>query len=399
MSQPLFVFGVARSGTNLVAGMLNAHSRIALALDPLMPFFKALRDDWVEATCDSALVASYPADCALQDYYFGPLGPRLLDLVMAGQLTFATDRAELVSTIAARAAIESLKFSERLKSVAGATYKEILDGVLSRVVRDDGRPILWRGTKEVWTSEFIPALAKAYPDARFILIRRDPRGILSSLLQLMQHDSSQAAHTISYMRHWRKEVAVADHLLEDRSLHERLLLVHYEELASKPQEGVEHLAAFLGVEPEPGMLTPVMGEGGEGNANSSYGHLSSISSRSVERWRDVLEPGMQRTIEYVCGPEMWASGYLTPDTQPHARPKDLLETFVAAERKPGSWRSDTGSPSEALVHEAARWALLERPEAQTKDAAVLRQHFLFTPLFQRLRKIAQALKERQSINP
>lgn len=398
MSQPLFVFGVARSGTNLVAGMLNAHSRVDLALDPLMPFFKALRDAWVVATGDPALTARYPAGCAMQDYYFEPLGPRLLDLVMAGELTVATDSTELVAAVAARAALESPGFAERLQPVAGATYREVLDGILSRVPRGDGRPPLWRGTKEVWTCEFIPALARAYPDARFILIRRDPRGILASLLQMMRRNPSQAAHTISYMRHWRKEVAVTDHLLEDRRLHERLLLVHYEELASKPQEGVERLAAFLGVEPEPGMLNPVMGEGGEGNANSSYGDLNGISSRPVERWREVLEPRMQRTIEYVCGPEMWASGYVAADTRPNVRPEDLVQTFEAADRQPGSWRSDTGSPSEALVHEAARWTLLEHPDAGYRDGDELRRHFLFTPLFQRLTNLARAV-EWQLNNP
>ena len=397
MAQPLFVFGVARSGTNLVAGMLNAHSRIALALDPLMPFFKALRDDWVVATRDSALKERYPADCALQDYYFEPLAPRLLDLVMAGQLTAATAGTQLISSIAARAAIESPGFAQSLQTVAGATYRDVLDGILQCIVRGDARHPLWCGTKEVWTSEFIPVLARAYPDARFILIRRDPRGVLASLLQMMKGNPTQAAHTISYMRHWRKEIAVTENLLADRSLHERLLLVHYEELVSKTQEGVERLAAFLGVEPESGMLNPVMGEAGKGNANSSYGVLNGISSLSIERWREVLEPRMQRTIEYVCGPEMWLSGYLASDARPHVRPEDLVLTFEAADRQPGSWRSDTGSPSEALVHEARRWALLEHPEANANDAAELRHHFLFTSLFQRLINLARK-SERQSIH-
>ena len=44
MAAPLFVTGTARSGTNLVARMLDAHPEVSVACDPYFPLFHSLRN-------------------------------------------------------------------------------------------------------------------------------------------------------------------------------------------------------------------------------------------------------------------------------------------------------------------------------------------------------------------
>src|ERR1700704_4827686 len=80
----LFVFGIARSGTNLLAGMLNARHDVYLALDPLLPFFKALQRALVVRTGDMALGERYTESGAFQDGYFDAAGRKLLDTVLSG---------------------------------------------------------------------------------------------------------------------------------------------------------------------------------------------------------------------------------------------------------------------------------------------------------------------------
>ena len=312
---------------------------------------------------------------------------------MTGDLNAEADQPELMSRIIARAALESPQFAQRLrdKKISGTGFRDILDGILSQIIPDNADRYQWHGTKEVWTSEYIPPLARAYPDARFILVRRDPRGVLASLQQLAQRDPSQAAHTISYMRHWRKEVAITESLRADPHLCERILLVRYEDLAQHSHQGMEQLASFLGIAPETGMLHPVMGAGGGLHGNSSYADFAGISTASVARWRNVLKPALRQTIEFICGPEMLTAGYLEPETQsPATVTVDLLRLFEAADREPGSWRSDTGTPEKQIADETLRWTWLTKPSAVTENPAELRRHFLFLPFYHRLRNLCQS---------
>ena len=75
-------------------------------------------------------------------------------------------------------------------------------------------------------------LARAFPDARIIVIERDPRAILASLAAMAERDVTQAAHVVSYLRHWRKNVVLARRFERDPALEGRLLRLAYEELAA-----------------------------------------------------------------------------------------------------------------------------------------------------------------------
>src|SRR5262249_42848146 len=152
--------------------------------------------------------------------------------------------------------------------------------------------------------EFIPALARALPRARFIVIRRDPRSVLSSLVAMMTTDETQAAHTISYMRHWRKEAAVLDAMAAEPSLRGRLLTVQYEAITTAPEHAARDICAFLGLAFDSVMLTPAAADGSLSPGNSSFGDMTGIADTSVARWRTVLDAEMVRAIECHCGPEM-----------------------------------------------------------------------------------------------
>src|SRR5262245_27135358 len=86
MAEPIFIFGVARSGTNLIARMIDAHSRAAIVLDPLLPFFRSLRNATVQASGDKGLIARFDPSSAMHDYYQSADGPRLLDVMLDATL-------------------------------------------------------------------------------------------------------------------------------------------------------------------------------------------------------------------------------------------------------------------------------------------------------------------------
>lgn len=387
MTKPLFVFGVARAGTNLIAGMLNAHPNVELALDPLLPFFKALRTALLIASGDRNLQAKFPSEAPFQDGYYDSQGYRLLDLVLTGRLDvpMGDENETLSAAIADRAALEAPEFARRLRDVNGQTFTDVLDQVFDRVSSARLSNVVWRGVKEVWTTEFIPLLARAYPEARFIIVRRDPRGIVASLLALAKKNPSQAAHTISYMRHWRKEGAVGAALMNDKFLDGRVMMLSYETVASDPEQGVKSLCAFLDLDLDRAMLYPIQGTGGAGDGNSSFGKIVGVSNISVERWRNVLSAAMIQTIEFFCGADMRLEGYALVGSLPTLLNEAITEIVRDADLSPGAWRSDFGTMEENLAHEETRWRLLSSEPKALHDGDEIRRHFLFESYFSSLR--------------
>ncbi len=386
---PLFVFGIARSGTNLIAGMLNSHGSIVLGLDPLMPFFKALRKAVVWELAPKAVAARFDPLSPFQDYYFDSHGPVLLDTTMAGSLDLPVDtatREELVAAVSSRAALESPRLGERLLGLTGNTFRKLCDDVLVKIAKAKKEENLaWAGTKEVWTAEFIPVLAKAYPHARFIMTLRDPRAVVASLAAQAALDPTQAAHSVSYLRHWRKQVSLYSAFQEDRSLAARIRLQRYESLVVHPEDEARALCDFLDVAYEPKMSQPTAPDGGPFIGNSSYGGLSGISSAPAEHWRETISPAARKAVEFHCGPEMIISAYPLEQDHPGTLDDAIWQYVREAHSAPGSWRSDGSNPERDTMAERYRWEILEKP-ALRRSTDTIRRHFLFESSYRRISK-------------
>src|SRR5262249_12400593 len=152
---------------------------------PLMPLFKHFRNAVVRQTAPAAIASRFDPASSFQDFYGDADGPALLDLMLAADLELPLDQDELATlrqSIAERASLESRDLPARFAQLEGATYAGLVANALA-IVADmmGGSALRYAGVKEVWTIEFIPALARAFPGARFIIIERDPRAILASV--------------------------------------------------------------------------------------------------------------------------------------------------------------------------------------------------------------------------
>jgi sulfotransferase family protein len=363
---PLFVFGVARSGTSLLARVLAAHSQIEVALDPLMPLFKTIR---------SAIVGTDPA-APFQDFYQAAGGYALLDMLLAGDLSAPVAASELPAlraAVAARAALEAPDVAARAGDLAGGSCQALTASAFDIVAAcRAGGTTRWVGIKEVWVLDFVPALARGFPAAKFIVIERDPRAVIASLAALAQSDPSQHAHPVSYLRHWRKSVVLARRFGQDPALAGRVCRVSYEDLVSRPAAIVRRLADFLGVGFEPGMLEPE--EGPDGAARRA------ISDGSRARWRGSLPEPALRAVEFFCGPEMRMAGYRPVAADAGALTPSVRDYVDRAHAAPGSWRSDCGDPAAEIEFELLRRDLLHR-HAAASDTDLVRRCFLFADAY------------------
>ena len=68
-------------------------------------------------------------------------------------------------------------------------------------------PLDWVGIHENWTIDFFIPLARAFPNAKFYIVIRDPRAVFSS--NSREQDKSLVGHIVSYARCHRKLMACA----------------------------------------------------------------------------------------------------------------------------------------------------------------------------------------------
>lgn len=379
--RPVFIFGLARSGTNLLARMLDRHPSVAVALDPLMPLFRSLRNAMVAAHAPGPTRQRFSPASPFQDYYFDPDGAVLLDLMLEApaDLPFKQDElVELRVRIATRAALESPALGAQLDGLAGNSYGALLHSAFD-IIAGMKPGAAWVGSKEVWALEFLPFLARVFPDARFYVLERDPRAIVASLLAMAEKDPTQAAHPPSYLRHWRKQVALVRHFETDAALSGRVRRLSFEQLATAPEDEARRLCHELEIDYNPEMLH-LSADGWMGNSSFCHGGKD-VYAETIDHWRQVLPESVVQAADYLCGPEMAMTPYRAATT---SAPAKVLAYLQEAGTRPGSWRSDSDDLLLDFGGEMVRWVIANA--AEPFDANLVRRCFLFPDTLRAIRK-------------
>lgn len=389
---PVFITGVARSGSTLLPYMLSAHQQIKIASDPFFYLFKLLRNAII-LQANREGIRNFQPESPLQDYYFS--SERILELDEIQQATLdipfhEPGWKEIKERIVQRAAHECGDLTDDITDLDGKNFREIFDNALHIIYRRRANEnTRWIGCKEVWTLEFFPALARAYPDAKFIVIMRDPRAIVASIVK--SKDESQHAHTLSVLRHWRKYAALSHHYQQDPLLKDRLYILRYEDITANTMETAHNLTDFLDVEFNYDILDPEKyfdySRGGIWQGNSSFrASMNGITASSTAYWRKVLSQDEIHYIEFLTAYDMALLGYKA-DTFPHEKNSShILDMMMADNVKFSSWRSDSGDPLLDFGREATRNAMLGISKAKFGREKI-REAFLYEETFSRLQSL------------
>jgi hypothetical protein len=386
----LFATGIARGGTSLVGRMIDAHPRCAVAIDAYLHIFRALRNSIVLAH-----EPDFDPSRPMEDFYFDAAQRRRLDILLAGDLDvpFAgTDAASLREAIRRRAGDESGDLAPFVDEIDGDTPRALIDSAFAQIARARAAAGLGVvGVKDLWIADLFPALARGYPEARFLLIFRDPRDVVASALGFLPIDPTQVGHVLSMLRHWRKAAALAAIYASHPDLAGRFLAIRYEDVVDRPEAELRRVCALLGIAWDPATIAAASfkdyNSGGAWRGNSTFEPAFDKISRSpVGRWRGKIAPAVTALVELVCGAEMRACGYALE--APQAADSEILDFLRADGARTLSWRSDTGSPETALALERARRAALDDPGAV--DARAM---FLFPETRDALRGGAKFLRE------
>jgi len=249
---PLFVVGMWRSGTSLLYALLNQHPQIGLmyesdmlTLSPL--FFIPRKSSWWLNKVDS---------------WNGALTRHKID---AG--TIPADITDLPNAFRAVA--------QQYASKKGAT--------------------VW-GCKSPTYYDCMTQFADWYPDAKFIVIWRDPADVCRSIVRAAEKAVwfAQAGMDLRAILGYRRMKREADEL-ERRGA--KIYQLQYDDLVREPVQTLSAICDFIGIQFDPKMATL---EGADRSAVYNGEHHAGVKSSTIVAKRErpeVLSPALKSKVE------------------------------------------------------------------------------------------------------
>ncbi len=314
MGTQLLIAGMFRSGTTLLSNLLSDHPQGLVVSDPFVYFFKHYRNLHLQKLG----LSDWHPDEPTPDY-FGGARRELFESLQAADLQEALStevRAQMIADIREWKSEQHPELCARLDEIQATTFADAYRELMRLAVElyGDGS-VEVGGTKVSWSEEFLPAMARAFPEMNFVLPVRDLRAIVAS--QNSQRGAGEGHRPLLfYVRHWRKHVALAQHYASHCPLLKgRVSLLRYEDLVSAPERTMEPIMERVGLRSRALAVH---------SHNSSFaGNAEGVFTASTERWRSVLAADEITAIESLAGPELALLGYAIDE--PTARPLDCLK--------------------------------------------------------------------------
>ncbi len=163
-------------------------------------------------------------------------------------------------------------------------------------------------SKRIANNLRIPLLARAFPEACFLVVVRDGRAVAASLARVDWWEDSYVWWYGDTPRRWREEgrdpweICARNWVEELRAIEEglrgvgpdRVLRIRYEDLVGAPLETFEAVAAFLGLTPEPRWRAAL--------------ERLAFQDRT-DTWRERLDPAVIERITEIQREELERLGY------------------------------------------------------------------------------------------
>jgi hypothetical protein len=314
---PVFIAGPSRSGTTMLSKMLSRHS--AMKIVPEVHFFDDLRPRLRAARIDGLSAAEL--DAAVD--YFRALSHRTYGRRGDPERGWLT-RAALL---------------ERAEAGGGGVERLLEAFCQLQVERNHPEAAVW-GEKTPRNAFHIDEILAAFPDARVIVMLRDPRACVASYRDwtyqsdggALESDADYVAavkadidrarlsyHIVIAALLWR---ATANLALEAADRHgERVRVLRYEDVVADPAAALAPVCGWIGLDFEPGMLeVPLV------NSSYAFSAQGGVSRLPSERWRGKLTDHEVSVIQKLAARAMERAGY--PPEPVRSGPLDLPRAYA-----------------------------------------------------------------------
>jgi len=278
-TKPFFIVGHERSGTTLMAVMMDRHSRVAVP--PETHFF--------EQVCPIHKAHQRAAPEILVDQYFRSRLSQKLKLA----------RQELLDRLDGRKSSWADLFRVVLNTYAVNHCKELY------------------GEKTPVHYKIAPQLLELFPQSRMIWMFRDGRDVLLSLSKV-----PWKIHRILRVHAWEWRRSMEQMRQRQRQYPDRIIEVKFENLLTNPEFELNRVCQFLGIEFEPRQMNPEISSDVVmlSILFRQYCALGAIDSSRIGGWKRGFSPQQQSLLNSVMQPCLSQFGYLTDDLR-NGRPK------------------------------------------------------------------------------
>jgi hypothetical protein len=303
--EAIFIVGVSRSGTTLMRRILDRHSRVAiatenhylghlLAWEGARHYFRRIGDLSDDAAVHELVELIYSSTFQRRS--------RLREVSPYWRwLTGKVPRAEIEARLLASDRSERGVFETFLRVYADRRGKAIM------------------GEKTPAHLAYVETLLEWFPGGRVVHCMRDPRAIYVSELRRrlerpesvpyrwLVHGPAAMASFVLLQVTWAWAMAVQRHRILQQRHPDRYRIVRFESLVRAPEETLEGLCAFLGLQLEPRMLMQKVTSRGARVGEAGF------DAGAADRWRDAISPRAQRSLELLLGRRLAEMGYADAD--------------------------------------------------------------------------------------
>lgn len=274
-TDPIFIIGTERSGSNLLRVILSAHSRIDVPHPPhVMKYFAHLEGRYGDLSQRDKL-----------DRLAGHVLRLLAVHIHPWELEI--DRQRLVD------------------QADPPDLLGLLFGLQEQHLEWSGKA-RW-GNKSTFMIASVDRVLAHRPGARFIWLVRDPRDVAVS----SRESVFSPFHPWLTGQLWATQQAECQ-ALEDRLGAEVVLRLRYEDLVADPEAAVRSVCAFLDEDFEPAMLRYHEGQHarrGAAMSESWRNTAAPVMRGNTGKWRGKLSDEELAAVEGVCGDQMKHLGY------------------------------------------------------------------------------------------
>lgn len=250
MKSPIFLFSLPRSGSTLLQRVLMSHKEVASVAEPwlLLPFSYAYKKKGV-----------------------------------------LTEYAHNVSYAAFEDFISNLPNKEDDYYNALGTFASTL---YDKQCPNNEKYFLDKTPRYY---HIIPQIAKAFPDAKFVFLFRNPIHVMSSMMQTWS--DGRFKNMYSYERdlnYGPKALSDGYELLKDKAY-----AIQYEEYVQDPQRYTEELCEYLEIEFDEKMLSSFASQDTKGRMGDPTGvkEYKSVDTKSLEKWKKTFDTKYRK--EYI----------------------------------------------------------------------------------------------------
>jgi hypothetical protein len=274
LASPVFIVGAPRSGTTLMAVLLDRHSKIAIG--PETQFFtEFIPQNWTGKTPETheQLVDSALAFKRIADFNF--------------------DREQLLNHF--------------------RNYELTLPNLLRSIIEVHAiRTSKWRpGEKSPHHLQHIPIILHHFPDAKVICVLRDGRDVVRSLLDTPWAIPNNPRRLRLFCIRWND--AAEQTLYYQKTLSpDRFMTVKFEDILRQPRSKLEQICAFLGEEFELTQLEPAQPSnvipGWEKQWKSKASEM--LDPGRIEAWRKSADQKQIWVMNSMMGNMLERMGYV-----------------------------------------------------------------------------------------